>query len=398
MKLVKTAKIKLNIKVEDILPTFLAYTKAFNLVAQIGFNQNDKNGVSLHKKTYSITREYLPSQLAISSRMMATEALRSVFTKRSKGETISCPHSTMCSIRYDDHSYSLFPREQQVSLLTINKRIKVKYSIPEYYKELFSSWKHTSATLCIKKNQVYLHISFEKDIEDIPKTGKLIGIDRGISKIAVTSNNKFFGGGIVRNQVRKYQVLRSKLQACGSKSAKRHLTRLAGKEQRFRADVNHVVSKKIITSLNPGDIIVLEDLKGIRDNPLRKAQRKLINSWSFYQLELFLEYKALGKGIIILGINPAYTSQKCSCCGYVDKKNRKTQSAFCCKKCGFKLNADLNASRNIRNKGLVVYATEVAVPTRSVGCKALSRAEVNQPIVGAPEALLTSLQPCAGGN
>ena len=59
--------------------------------------------------------------------------------------------------------------------------------------------------------------------------------------------------------------------------------------------------------------------------------------------------------------------------------------AFCCIQCGFKLNADLNAGRNICNKGLDVY-------------KALSRADVNQPIVGVPEALLTSLQPCAGGN
>ena len=81
MKLIRTAKIKLNMLPAEILPTLQAYTKAFNFVCAIGFPKKDKNGVSLHKKTYSTVREYLPSQLAISSRMKATEALASVFTK-----------------------------------------------------------------------------------------------------------------------------------------------------------------------------------------------------------------------------------------------------------------------------------------------------------------------------
>jgi IS605 OrfB family transposase len=377
MKLIRTAKIKLNMKPADILPTLQAYTKAFNFVCQVGFSKKDKNGVSLHKKTYEAVREYLPSQLAISSRMRATEALASVFTKTKHKKYGSCPQSDLCSIRYDKNSYSLFLDKQEVSLLTVSGRKRFTLAIPEYYKEQFANWRHTSADLCISKNKVYLHIVFEKEVADTQPTGKLVGVDQGINNLAVASNNKFFGGGVIKKQVRKYQRLRSSLQAKGTKSAIRHLQKLSGKERRFRADINHQISKQIISSgLKPGDTIVLENLTGIRNKRLRKAQRKLINNWSYFQLEQFITYKAAAKGISVKHIDARYTSQRCSKCGFICRSNRKSQSDFCCNKCGFRLNADLNASRNICNKHLDSY-------------KLSDRAAVNQPIVGA-EKLLTS--------
>ena len=362
-------------KPAEILPTIQAYTKAFNFVCQVGFAKKNTDSVSLHKKTYTTVRKYLPSQLAISSRMKATEALTSVFTKTKHKKYGSCPKSEFCSIRYDKNSYSLFLDKKEVSLLTISGRKRFALAIPEYYKEQFASWRHCSADLTIRKNKVYLHIVFEKEIADVVSTGNLIGIDRGINNLAVVSNNKFFGGGVIKKQVRKYQRLRSSLQKKGSKSAKRHLKRLSGKERQFRADINHQISKQIINSLNPGDTIVLEELTGIRNKRLRKAQRTLLNSWSYFQLEQFITYKAAAKGINVEHIDARYTSQRCSKCGFTAKNNRK-QHDFCCKKCGFRLNSDLNASRNICNKHLDSY-------------KLSDQAVVNQPIVGA-EKLLTS--------
>ena len=91
-----------------------------------------------------------------------------------------------------------------------------------------------------------------------------------------------------------------------------------------------------------------------------------------------LERLSQEKGFQLMKVNPAYTSQKCSCCGYTNKGNRKNQSDFCCKKCGFKLNADLNASRNICGKYQISY-------------KLTARADVNQPIVGIEKSLTS---PC----
>ena len=55
------------------------------------------------------------------------------------------------------------------------------------------------------------------------------------------------------------------------------------------------------------------------------------------------------KGGEVIEVDPKFTSQKCSCCGYISKENRKSQSKFRCVKCNFRLNADLNASLNILN-------------------------------------------------
>jgi len=385
MKLIRTAKIKLNIKVEEILPTLEAYTKAFNFVCQIGFNKKISNGIELHKLTYQETRSdfFLPSQLACSARIKATEALKSTFTKMKHKKYGSCPKSKLCSVRLDKNSYSLFLSKSKVSILTISGRKQFKLDISEYHKEYFKSWKYKSADLCIKKNKVYLHISFEKGIEDLQPNKTLIGIDRGINNLAVVSNNQFYGGGIVKNQTNKYNRLRKLLQKKGTKSAKRHLKQLSGKEKRFRADVNHQISNQIINSLNPGDTIVLEDLTGIRNRRLRKPQRTLINNWSYFQLEQFLKYKADAKGIKVQYIDARYTSQRCSSCGFILRSNRK-QHSFECKSCGFKLNADLNASRNICIKASESY-------------KFSDGTVINQPIVSI-ERSGTNRQPCADSN
>jgi len=376
----------LNISPDEILPTLLAYTNAFNFICKIGFDKKEKNAINLHKLSYYQVREQfgLPSQLAISARTKAAEALKSVFTKTKYKKYGSCPKSSLCPIRLDKNSYSLFVDKKEVSILTISGRKRFSLIISDYHQHYFSDWKTCSADLCIKKNNVFLHIVFEKDEADIKQTNKLLGIDRGINNLAVTSDNKFYGGGIIKKQVRKYQRLRSRLQKKGTKSAKRHLKRLSGKERRFRADINHIISKQIIHDLNPGDTIVLEELTGIRNKKLRKEQRCLLNNWSFFQLEQFLIYKAMPKGIAIKYIDARYTSQRCSSCSYICSSNRKNQADFCCKSCGFKLNADLNASRNICNKHLESY-------------KLSDRADVNQPIVSAAMSG-TSHQPCAGGN
>jgi len=217
-----------------------------------------------------------------------------------------------------------------------------------------------------------LHITMSKEITDteLPKAPVVTGIDRGINQLAVCSNNVFHTGSIKR-VTNKYQRQRNALQACRTKSAKRHLKKLYLKENRFRRDMNHVISKQIVQNVPENSIIVLEDLKHIRKAiKSNKTGRRELNNWSFYQLEQFLTYKAASKRILIDYVDPRYTSQKCSCCGHVDKKNRKYTCLFKCTKCGFTLDADLNASRNVEQN----YRDSNGYP------EGLS---VNQPIVSA---------------
>jgi IS605 OrfB family transposase len=369
MILTRTIKVKLDAKVSDVRPTIAAYTAAYNLVCKTGWESRDSNGVSLHDKTYQECRELLPSQLAVSARMKATESLASVKALMRKGQKGSCPESKEMSVRFDKNSYNVWFDRGEVSFSTVDGRKKSSFSMPPAFSK-YLSWKRKSAELFVRKGEVFLSIVFDKETEDIIPSGKVVGVDRGIKKIAVTSDGKFFGGGEIKKQVLKIGKLRKALQSKGTKSAKRHLQKLDKKENRFRRDVNHKVSKAIVESLEPGTTIVLEDLTNIRDSSknFRKEQRFLVNSWSFYQLETFLKYKAAGHGCLVVYGDARYTSQKCSKCGHTEKANRKSQSVFLCKHCGHSLNADFNASLNIKQNHL------------DATCHP-GRAAVNRPIV-----------------
>jgi len=106
---------------------------------------------------------------------------------------------------------------------------------------------------------------------------------------------------------------------------------------------NHIVSKEIIASCETGDTIVMENLKGIRS---RKGKRFnfWLHSWSFYQLQSFISYKAIQQGIRTIKVSPYLTSQICSRCGELGSRSK---GFFCCSHCNYSLNADLNASFNL---------------------------------------------------
>ena len=106
--------------------------------------------------------------------------------------------------------------------------------------------------------------------------------------------------------------------------------------------------------------IIVEDLKGIRLGARRangsRAANRFINSWSFFRLQQFIEYKAKEHGITFLKIKPHYTSQECSFCGIIGSRSGET---FRCnnRKCSAypkKLNSDINAAFNIAKRGLLI--------------------------------------------
>ena len=126
---------------------------------------------------------------------------------------------------------------------------------------------------------------------------------------------------------------------------------MSGREKRFMSDVNHCVSKHLVHTPNIGRI-VLENLTGIRRNRCNKTTRKWLGQWAFHQLEHYIIYKAHQQGIEVVLVDPAYTSQRCSACGYTDRNNRR-KGTFACRECGFIANADVNAAINIRNKAFL---------------------------------------------
>jgi IS605 OrfB family transposase len=114
--------------------------------------------------------------------------------------------------------------------------------------------------------------------------------------------------------------------------------------------VNHEISKRIVSSMDAEDIIVMEDLQGIRAKRRGKDLNRLLGNWSFNQLRNFVEYKSVRKGIVFCTISPAYTSKMCHRCHEITSVRPKRAGFFKCLNCGYSCNADLNASFNLRER------------------------------------------------
>jgi len=134
----------------------------------------------------------------------------------------------------------------------------------------------------------------------------IICVDLGIENIAVDSTGKYYSGDKVKELREHYADLRSRLQSKGTKSAKKHLKKLSGRESGFARNINHVISKEIVRKAKgTSPSIAVENLNGIRmRTTVRKGGRYVHNSWPFYQLRSFIEYKAREAGIPVIGIDP----------------------------------------------------------------------------------------------
>lgn len=332
------------------------FTSAFNAACNAGWNANTKNGVALHRLCYrsnKVSHPGLVSDLVIQANNKASEALRSVFALRKKGGKVSCPQASACPPRYNHHTAVVKWDKLEVRLSTAGGRMTIPFVLPEHYAK-YAGGRTLTADLMFKKGRWFLHVAVELPDTHPIASDEAVGVDLGLNRPAVTSTAKFLGKRHWREVERRYFRLRRSLQTKGTKSAKRHLKKLSGKVNRFRKDCDHVLSRRIVDSVAPGTTIVVENLTNIRTGTKQRGResRRRMHSWSFDQLRSFLEYKGEEKGCRVEGVDPRHTSQRCFKCGHTARNNRRSQARFVCRECGYEVNADLNAARNIAWKYL----------------------------------------------
>ena len=339
--------------------TLEQYTESFNRVCAVGWTKKRINGVELHHETYADERAAtdLNAQLVCSARVKATEALASARALKKKGKKVSMPQSKHSSIRYDARSSKVWFDRNLASLSTVDGRLKVAFVVPDIYRTRLD-WKQASIDLVRDgKGRLWLHVVMQKHIEPVEPTGEVVGVDLGVVRPAVTSEAQFLGERRWREIEERAFRLKRALQAKNTRSARRHLRKLGRRVNRFRKDCDHVLSRRIVNSVEQGTTIALEDLTDIRTRMKgRKKQRRRLHGWSFHRLQAFLAYKAELAGVNVAYVDARYTSQKCNKCGHTERGNRQSQSEFRCRKCGHRLNADLNAARNIRDNYLASVA------------------------------------------
>ncbi len=198
--------------------------------------------------------------------------------------------------------------------------------------------------------------------EPAPAPGQAVmGIDLGVKVPAVVhvigAGDRFFGNGREQRAKRRQHYARRKdLQKAGKVRAVR---KSRGKESRWMRDTNHKLARQIVTQAQEQKVgvIRLERLAGIRQRTARtsrgaKARKnnRMIATWPFYQLNIFIAYKADRVGIRVEQVDPAYTSQTCPACF---ARNKAADRRYTCSACGWIGHRDAVGAINIsRGTGL----------------------------------------------
>lgn len=352
---------------KDFWDTISAYVSALNFVSDYAWNDQLTNPLTLQSYLYGDvrTKYKLKSQMSVNVFRQVSAAYR---TAKKNGYRWEEP------IKFSKNSILLnYPRDFGIngdiaSIGVLKGRKKVRFVCGQHQKDyLDNGWEIHSATMIKRQGNYYLNISVSKEFEvsKIDDRVTIVGVDLGINNMAVASTTegsiRRFKGGEIKNKKRQFEHTRSSLQAKGTRSAKRVLRNISGRERRFMADVNHQVSKDLVAwaSTFEKPVIALEDLRGIRkrvgtrkNKKSNKGSRRSVNKWSYFQLRTFIEYKANQLGIPVVYVEPAYTSQTCPRCGHVSDENRDGQR-FTCVACKYNNNADIVGSFNIRTKATV---------------------------------------------
>jgi putative transposase len=328
-----------------LLETMHAFNAACNGIAEVAFEYQLANKFELQKLVYGLARV----QYKLSSQM-AIRAISKVVEAYKRDKSIKPTFQMLGAMTYDQRLMA-FKDLSDVSLLTLAGRVLVPFRVGGYQEARLDRIRG-QADLIYRKGTFYLAVTLEvpEPTPDTPEGGTL-GVDLGIVNLATDSEGESWSSEQVEKTRQHYASLRQRLQKRGTKSAKRHLRKLSGREARFRKDVNHRISKRIVRKAKQNNqAIAIEDLRHIRSRTearLRKSQRAKHSGWAFFQLRFFLSYKAALAGVPLHTVDPAYTSKTCSACGHCAKANRKSQASFCCVNCGHADNADRNAAINI---------------------------------------------------
>lgn len=385
--LTKTIKLRINVSPEqEILFRQMTeqYRRACNFVSQYIFdNQFNLAYKSLNTELYGDLRSLfgLKSQLAQSSIKTAIARYKTVKQQlfqnpyKYKDEDGKWKHisrtlewlwkpvffSRPQADLVRNRDYSFADNGQTLSLNTLDKRTKCTFEGEHFAEYLDDSWNLGTAKLVELKGLWYLHIPVTRAVKDFQKENvrHVVGIDRGLRFLAVSydeqGKTEFISGRKIATKRHKFKEVRRQLQSKGTKSAKRRLKAISGRENRWMSDINHQISKTLVKKYGEDTLFVLEDLTGVsfEETNLSKTAKQNydLRSWAFYQLEQFLTYKAHENRSEVLKVSAKYTSQRCPKCGTINKKNRDHYKHLYSCQCGYKSNDDRIGAMNIQLLG-----------------------------------------------
>ncbi len=388
-----TAKLKLHPTPEQKLQIdkfFLAYRDGLNYTSNVAFANNKmSNANKIQKIVYKDLRAKfgLSSQVSCSVCRQVSATYKGLWTKvkdnalklktgkakrRYKGLDSAPKYISRTATLNYPRDFG-FKKDGMVSVQSLEGRLTVRYTGYKKHLDYITAGAQIGEAkyyYCKSSKQYYLLVSFHAPAPVVTADDirKIKGVDLGQRNLSVTEDtgNKisFFNGRSTLHKSNKYQIQRKSLQKKGTRSATRKLVSLSGRERRFKADVNHCMTKQIVEK----DIIIgMEELTGIRENTAHKRRRGKrasekqrrananYSKWAFAETQNFVAYKSNLVGAVFVKVDADYTSQACKC-GHTSKLNRPNGSVmFKCVKCGYNLHSDIVGTRNIKYRTILIW-------------------------------------------
>lgn len=318
------------------------------------------NAVAAHKALYAGLRArfpQLPSQFVCNALRDAAGAVRSWNSNHPKRRWSLRASRRKPTVRFDLRTMGL--RGNLLTLSSMHGQKRQRFllpGIPEWFASRYPERKLQTVTLVLDPNDLVARLTLTFRIPKVePVEGRVLGVDLGMHALYKDSEGGEYRYPQVQRVKRRYAHNRRTLQEKGTRSAHHRLKAMSEREERFIRDVDHRAAKRLADTPGIG-VIAFEDLTWIRrlarkGTKTSRRRRNMLNQWPFSQLQEFTAYKAAAKGIRVIMVDPAHTSQRCNRCGYVDKRNRD-RARFDCLRCGHSDDADHNAALNIRDRAI----------------------------------------------
>jgi len=324
--------------------------------------------MAIHNEVYYLCKDKFPtapSQMIVRSVKSVLATYKTI--KSNKHKLTKAPVRRRLCLQLDKRLYSLRDGGIRITTLKKNYPVFVKYSLYEKLQRMFDECEVADPKLWVRENTIYIGFPFKSPKKTIIGEQTSTGVDLGINRVAVTSDGYIFRDKEYNGLKRRVRHLKKELNSKNdlrkggkgkTKAIRRKLKSLRHKEANVSKLAAHRLSKQIVESAS-GNVIVFENLKGIKQNT--KRGKKFNNKQSqvpYHMIREFTTYKATLSGKKVVSVSPNYTSQIDFRTG---KKDGERQKGRYVGKDGKVLNADINAALNIakRSKLPVSYFEDV---------------------------------------
>lgn len=296
--------------------TLKAFADACNWI-----NQNTPANLRNKVRIQGIVYQDVRAKFGLSANL----AIRAINRVASNRKTAMKDHSSVknfepTSIDYDTRIFAFREKDEEISVTLLRSRQRIKLVLGDYQRTRLKDSKPTSATLCKKGSEYYINIQVKSEAPERIHVDTVLGVDLGITDIAVTTEGQKFGGKTIK-LIKNHYVY----ACCSSTESRERYKEFKAKMPRASATTirqrstlptaDQPRNQQSHCDQSPGDSCQNcsgRHLTGIREGvnqKSRKNHRRRVNGWASYQLKEFLSYKALAAGVPLVLVDPAYTSQ-----------------------------------------------------------------------------------------